>query len=170
MDHPPGDRPPENPARSSSGEKTPQDTPGHDESLDRLLVHVCRLHYVRAHALLEEIGLYRGQPPLLEALWQQEGRTHSELAALLHIHPATVTKMIQRMEQAGFVERRRDPQDQRVSRVYLTQAGRDIRQQVRAIQRQMEADAFAGLEPAEREQIRRLLERVRDNLARLASL
>ena len=53
------------------------------ESIDYLLAQICRLHHARAHALLEEIGLYRGQPPVLRALWEEEGRTHSELAARL---------------------------------------------------------------------------------------
>ena len=41
---------------------------------------ICKLHHTRAHALLEELGLYRGQPPMLRALWEQEGLTHGELA------------------------------------------------------------------------------------------
>lgn len=72
------------------------------ESIDYLLAQICRLHRIRAHALLEDLGLYRGQPPVLRALWEREGLTHSELAARLHVQPATITKMIQRMERTGF--------------------------------------------------------------------
>ena len=100
------------------------------ESIGFLLAQICRLDHARAHELLEEIGLYRGQYHMLHALWDQDGLTHSELAGRLHVRPATVTKTTQRMEKAGFVMCKPDADDQRVSRVYLTQAGRTIREDV----------------------------------------
>lgn len=140
--------------------------PVEPESLDFLLAQVCHLHYTRAHALLEAIGLYRGQPPVLRALWEQEGQTHTELARRLRVAPATVTRMIQRMEKAGFVVRRADPNDQRVSRVYLTEAGRTVRADVQAVWQAMDDETFAGFNAAERDQLRQLLTRVRANLLR----
>jgi hypothetical protein len=50
------------------------------ESIDYLLAPVCRLHHSRAHTLLEQIGLYRGQPSVPGMLWEQKEHTHSELA------------------------------------------------------------------------------------------
>ena len=138
------------------------------ESIDYLLAQICRLHHARAHALLEEIGLYRGQPPVLRALWEEEGRTHSELAARLYVQPATITKMIQRMERAGFVERREDPEDQRVSRVYLTEAGRAIREEVQQVWRVLEGETFEGFSLEERAVIRRFFCQIRDNLMRVS--
>lgn len=138
--------------------------PAEPESLDFLLAQVCHLHYTRAHALLEAIGLYRGQPPVLRALWEQEGQTHSELARRLRVTPATVTRMIQRMEKAGFVVRREDPDDQRVSRVYLTEAGRAVRADVQAVLQTVDDETFAGFASEERDQLRQYLTRIRANL------
>ena len=137
------------------------------ESMDFLLAQVCRLHHARAHTLLEELGLYRGQPRMLFALWEQEGATHGELAARLHVRPATITKMIARMEKAGFVERRSDPEDQRVSRVYLTDAGRSIRDRVEQVWRTLEGEIFEGFSVEERSLLRRLFLQMRDNLERV---
>jgi DNA-binding MarR family transcriptional regulator len=137
------------------------------ESMDFLFAQVCRLHHARAHTLLEELGLYRGQPPMLYALWEQEGLAHSELAARLHVRPATITKMLKRMEKAGFVERRPDLEDQRVSRVYLTDAGRSIRGEVEQVWRRLEDETFAGFSPEECLLVRRLLLQMRDNLIRV---
>ncbi len=134
------------------------------ESLDYLLAQVCRLHHARAHTLLEALGLYQGQPPILFALWEQEGLTHGDLAARLHVTSATVTRMLQRMEKAGFVVRRPDADDQRISRVYLADAGRTIRAGVEQVWRTLEAETFAGFDPPEQMLIRRLLERMRNNL------
>ena len=73
------------------------------ETLDFALARVSHLHYHRVHELLEAIGLYRGQPQVLVRSWEQEGLTHGDLAARLHNTPATMTKMLQRMESAGFI-------------------------------------------------------------------
>jgi DNA-binding MarR family transcriptional regulator len=134
------------------------------ETMDFLLAKICHLHYIRAHTLLESIGLYRGQPPLLHALWEQEGLSHTQLAERLQISPATTTKMVQRMEKAGFLQRQPDPSDERVSRVYLTEAGRGVRLQVQGVWDRMEAETFQGLSDEERVVLRRFLIKIRQNL------
>lgn len=116
--------------------------------------------------LLETLGLYHGQPRLLHALWDKEGLTHSELAAHLHVQPATVTKMVQRMEKAGFLERRDDPRDHRVSRVYLTEAGYAVQAQVEKVWRTLERETLEGLAPEERVLLHGYLVQVRENLVR----
>ena len=136
------------------------------ESLDFLLAQVSKLHRGRMHTLFEELGLYHGQPPLLFALWDQDGQTHTELAGRLHIQASTVTKMVQRMEKAGFVERRADPDDQRVSRVYLTDAGRTIREDVNQVFRRLEDETFADFTLEERVLLRRFFLQMRENLLR----
>ena len=138
------------------------------EPLDHLLAQVCRLLHSRARAVFRTIGLYRGQPPVLRALQEQEGLTHSALAARLQVTPATITKMIQRMERAGFVTRRSDPDDQRVSRVYLTDAGRAIQSKVQQALQELEAQVFAGFTPEEEALAGRLLLRIRENLMGMA--
>ncbi|MFP3896364.1 MAG: MarR family winged helix-turn-helix transcriptional regulator [Anaerolineales bacterium] len=135
------------------------------ESMGYLLGRVCRLHHSRARELLEGLGLYRGQPPLLHALHEQEGLTHSDLAERLHVTPATITKMIRRMERAGFVQREHDVEDQRVSRVYLTEAGRAIQTEMMEVLRELDKETFHGLTETERALLRRFLLKIRDNLS-----
>ena len=136
-------------------------------TLDFLLAQVCHYHHFRANTLLEAIGLYRGQPPVLFALWDLEGLTHTELAERLQNTPATITKMIQRMEKAGFVQRRPDANDQRVSRVYLTETGRAIQASVQAIRETIEAETFAGFTDEERLLLRSFLQHIRQNLIKV---
>jgi len=140
--------------------------PNHPETLDFLLANICHLHHTRAHQLFEAIGLYRGQPPVLLALWEQEGVTQTELSERLKIAPATVTKMLQRMEKTGFIRREPDAEDQRVSRVYLTKAGRAIQGDVETVWKTMEAETFANFTPEERAVLRRFLLQMRENLLR----
>ena len=136
------------------------------EATDHLLFQICRMHHGRARTLLHEIGLYRGQPPLLDILYEDEGLTHTELATQLGVVPATVTKMLQRMEKAGFVLRQPDADDQRVSRVYLTDAGREVRAEMHAALRTLAEQTFSGFTVEERVLLRRLLLQVYDNLTR----
>ena len=114
------------------------------ERIGHLLAKACKLKHQRMHELLEGLGLYQGQPFVLRALWKQSGLTHSELAELLNRSPSTITNMVKRMEKAGFVERRPDPKDERISRVHLTDAGRDIKAAVEDVWSIFEEQAFAG--------------------------
>jgi len=134
------------------------------ESLDFLLAQVSHLHHSRAHQRLEAIGLYRGQPPVLRALWEKEGLTQKELAELLHNTPATITKMLQRMEKAGFIQRKPDAEDQRISRVYLTETGHIVQSQVEETLKNMEVETFTGFTPEECLVLRRFLLHIRQNL------
>lgn len=136
------------------------------DSIGQLLGQICRLTHMRMHSLLEDLGMYRGQPPVLRALWEQEGITHSELAQRLHVRPSTITNTIKRMEKAGFVERRADPTDQRVSRVYLTSTGREIRARVQAVWAEIDQELFTDLSEEEQALLCRLFVRVRENLLR----
>lgn len=136
------------------------------ETIDYLLAQVCRLHRERAGAILEAVGLFRGQPPVLMSLHGEDGQTQGDLAAHLRVAPATMTKMLQRLERAGFVQRRPDAVDQRISRVYLTDAGRAVRSEMMVALGTLEAETFAGLDAAQLLQLRGLLERLRTNLRR----
>src|SRR5512134_105711 len=127
------------------------------QDLGRLLVSVCRLHHTRADQSMDRIGLYRGQAILLMILSHVDGITHSEIAAKLEISPAATTKVIKRMEQAGYVQRQTDPVDERVSRVYLLDPGRAIIAEIHRTFAEMDRAMLAGLAEAELEQLRDLL-------------
>ncbi|HDQ73537.1 MAG TPA: MarR family transcriptional regulator [Chloroflexi bacterium] len=128
------------------------------------LAQTCKLLRIRAHGMLDQINLYRGQQFVLGVLWEQEGITHSELAEALHVQPSTVTNALKRMEKAGLVERRHDSHDARVSRVYLTEAGRAIRGAVEEMWRALDTQAFRGFSAEEKETLDRMLTRIQENL------
>lgn len=136
------------------------------ETMDFLLAVICHLHHARVHMLFESLGLYRGQPQILKALWEQEGLTQTNLAERLRNSPATTTKMLQRMEKAGFIQRRPDDSDQRVTRVYLTEMGRAVQKQVEMTFNTMDDETFANLTAEESTLLRRFLLQIRDNLVR----
>lgn len=129
------------------------------------LLQIHRAHRRHAEATLNKLGLHTGQEMVLLQLWLEEGIPQSQLAACIEVEPPTATKMLQRMERAGLIERRPDPEDARVSRVYLTERGRSLEKPVLDVWRQLEAQSVAGLSPTELALLRRLLMQVYANLS-----
>jgi DNA-binding MarR family transcriptional regulator len=139
--------------------------PINPESIGYLLVQICRAHRNKAQELLARIDLYPGQEFLLTSLWPEDGLTHSELAGNLCVQPATVTRMLQRMMRMGLVESRPDTDDQRVSRVYLTERSRELLHPIEQVWQELEQLSFANLSLEEKLLLRRLLLQVYQNLA-----
>ena len=129
------------------------------------VLQIHRAHRRHAEAALNKLGLHTGQEMVLLQLWLEEGIPQSQLAACMEVEPPTATKMLQRMERAGLIDRRPDPEDARVSRVYLTERGRSLEQPVLDVWRQLEAQSVAGLSPTELALLRRLLMQVSANLS-----
>src|ERR1700674_3218526 len=93
------------------------------ESINFLLRMICQAQRSQMNDALAEIGLYAGQEMFLWHLWRQEGLTQSQLVERMCVQPPTVSKMLDRLEKTGLVERRPDSEDSRISRVYLTERG-----------------------------------------------
>lgn len=129
-----------------------------------IFLEIIRLHYHRAYMLLDKINMYPGQPAMLFALQKEDGQSQTELAEKLNIKPATVTVMLNRMEKSKIVERRQDPNDQRISRVYITEKGRGTCRELEEIKATIESECLANFTLEEQVLLRRLLMQVRDNL------
>ncbi len=135
------------------------------DSVGYMLAQVCKLHRQRAESLLNQVGLHVGQEMLLSQLWEREGVTQNDLAESLLLQPATVTNMLRRLESAEVVDRREDPEDQRISRVFITVKGRELEDPVSEKWGQLEEQTFAGFTLEERVLLRRLLLQAYQNLA-----
>src|SRR6476620_5435593 len=129
-----------------------------------LLTQLTQAYRGLLDGLMDRIGLHRAQVNVLCRLFAQDGMTQSEIAEQLSVQGATVTNMLQRMEEAGLVARRRDREDNRLVRVYLTETGR---KQERAITEQftkVEQAIFEGLNLEDRAMLRRMLRQIMHNL------
>ena len=118
--------------------------PGLEPTVRRSITRAGDLKHKRVHEVLGQLGLYPGQTFVLYALWSYDGLTQSELAERLNRSPSTITKKIQRMEKAGFVIRRSDDSDERISRVFLTDAGREVRSAVEEAWNRLDCQIFTG--------------------------
>ncbi|AQZ68288.1 Transcriptional regulator, MarR family [[Actinomadura] parvosata subsp. kistnae] len=128
-----------------------------DETLTYALIKLMKAHRNQLAAALIPLGLHVGQELLLNQLWREDGLTQGELIARLGVEPPTVTKTLQRLERVGFVYRAPDPDRPRIGRVYLTDAGKALREPVEAIWRELDADLQRGFTQEERELLAKLL-------------
>ncbi len=129
-----------------------------------LLTQLTQAYRGLLDGLMDRIGLHRAQVNVLCRLFAQDGMTQSEIAEQLAVQGATITNMLQRMEEADLVTRRRDPDDNRLVRVYLTDKGR---KQERAISEQamrVEQSVFEGLSAEERAMLRRVMKLMLRNM------
>ena len=130
-----------------------------------MLGQIGRMRHHCVREMVGPLGLFRGQQCVLLAIAESEGATQSELAAAIPIRPATMTHALQRLERAGFIERRNDPDDQRISRVYLSEKGRRILCPLRQTVDALHERALQGFTPEETRTLRGYLERICDNLS-----
>ena len=134
------------------------------DSLYYIFLEVIRFHYYRTHVLLEEIGVYPGQPPMLFILNQEDGLSQKKLANKLKIKPSTITVMLKRMEKANLIVRKKDDKDQRISRVYLTEKGKKVCEDTIKVVKQIEMECFKDFTEEEKETLKSLFLKMKNNL------
>lgn len=141
-----------------------------EDSLHLILMRVIRLHHSRTQSLLDNTGIYPGQPPLLFELFKKNGRSQKELADSLKVKPATINVTIKRLEKTGFILRKNDEKDQRMTRIFLTDKGQNICNELLRINKQIEEECFYGFTIEEKVLLRRLLIQVKENLLKVSTV
>ena len=87
--------------------------------------------------VLEPLGLTHPQYLVMLALWQHEPLSLKDLSALLSLEPATLSPLVKRLEAINYVERTRNPHDDRALLIRLTATGRELRTQAEQVPIQM---------------------------------
>lgn len=134
------------------------------DSLGFLLNDIARLMRKRFDVRARRIGVTRAQWHTLSILKRNEGCNQGMLADLLEVEPITVGRMIDRLEDAGLVERRRDPADRRVWRIHLTEKAQPVLIELRAIADTMIDEVMDGVDPDDRIRMHAALKALRTNL------
>jgi DNA-binding MarR family transcriptional regulator len=134
------------------------------QSFGFVLHDVARLMRKAFEQRAKLLGLTRAQWQLLAQLHRHEGINQSGIADLLELEPITVARLIDRMEEAGWVERRPDPSDRRAHRLFMTERAAQIFSRMRQLGDIVRGEAMAGLNETERETLLDLLLHVRGNL------
>ena len=123
-----------------------------DQSFHYLLMINQVLFQKKVFNELIELGLTPGQPKVLDYLSMHNGSMQKGIAFGCQIDPATLTGILNIMEEKGLVERRIINRNHRSSYVYLTEAGRKKAEKVAETFLAIEAEVFQGIKEEERKQ------------------
>src|SRR5690242_4446779 len=136
-----------------------------ERSFGFLVNDVARLFGRRFDHNGRRLGLTRAQCRTLGYIARNEGINQAGLADLLEIRPMTLVRQIDRMEEAGWIERRPHPADRRARRLFLTAKARPILGRILDVANETRDEALARLKPAEAGQLIDLLKRVHATLS-----
>ena len=114
---------------------------------------------------LKDTGLTIGQPKVLDYLKDHDGAGQKEIARGCHIEPGTLTTILNRMGDAGLVERRMLNGNRRSLYIFLTEKGKEQLKLVTEAFSGMEEEAFRGISETERELFMDLMLRVYANIS-----
>lgn len=134
-------------------------------SLGALLNDLARLIRKKFDQRAKNLGLTRAQYYLLAKLSRHEGINQVGLADLLEVEPISLARLVDRMEAAGWLQRRPDPADRRARRLYLTPKSRPVIDRIRVIAVGIYDEALAGLDRTARDQLIASLVHARRNLS-----
>ena len=133
-----------------------------------LLSDVSRLMRYRFDGKARTIGVTRPQWRLLTLISRNPGVSQAALADLLEVERITLCRMVDRLEEAGLAERRPDPADRRVWRIFLTEKGNGIVKKLAVIGDAFQEEMLAALEPGEAERLLESLNKLRGALSKRA--
>ena len=119
----------------------------------------------RFDARARTVGVSRAQWTVLFALSRNEGINQAGLADMLEVETITVGRMVDRLEEAGLVERRADPADRRAWRLHLMPRAHPVLGALRQVAETVMDEALVGIDTTERDRLVELLTRLRANLS-----
>ena len=135
-----------------------------DSNVGFLLHDVSRLLRLRFDRRARALGLTRAQWRVLDHLAPRQGINQSSLAEILEVENITLGRHIDRLEDTEWVMRRRDPDDRRAWRLFLTEKSRPVLDQMEVLAAETQGEAMAGLSDHERDRLLELLLSMKRNM------
>jgi DNA-binding MarR family transcriptional regulator len=109
-------------------------------------------------------GITRAQWAVLAKVERAEGLKQSELAELMELQPITLTRLIDKLCDHGWLERRSDDSDRRVKRLFLCKAARPLLGKLSGLRSELTATALAGINPSDAHRLLTQMETIKENL------
>lgn len=113
---------------------------------------------------LKDTELTLGQPKILDYLMDHNGSNQTQIAEACHIKGASLTVVLNRMEEHKMVERRMENGNRRTLYVYLTEYGRELGEKVQECFVEIEEKCFSGIEAEEKDRFMDVFRKIYENL------
>jgi MarR family transcriptional regulator for hemolysin len=135
-----------------------------DQNFFFVLAELQRLMRAYADREARRYGITRAQWAVLAKVERFEGMKQTELAEQMEMQPITLTRLIDKLCDQGWIERRGDESDRRVNRLYLKKAARPLLGKLGGLRSELTATALAGINPADTVKLLGQLEAIKENL------
>jgi MarR family transcriptional regulator, transcriptional regulator for hemolysin len=123
-----------------------------------------RLIRIYADKEAARYGITRAQWAVLAKVERNEGMKQTELAEQMDVQPITLTRLIDKLCDNGWIERRGDENDRRVNRLYLRKAARPLLAKLASLRSELTATALEGINPADAHRLLAQLESIKENV------
>jgi len=133
-------------------------------SLGFLVHDVARLMRRAFDRRVKHLGLTRSQWFVIAHLYRSDGQTQRHLADELDMQRAPLSKLLDRLESGGWIERRADPDDRRANRVYITEKIDPVMTEGITVGERLTDEIFSGVEEGAREEFLTILAQAKSNL------
>jgi MarR family transcriptional regulator for hemolysin len=145
-------------------ETTPMPRGSVDMNFLFTLAELQRLVRAYADKQAARYGITRAQWAVLAKVERSEGLKQTELAEQMEMQPITLTRLIDRLCNNGWIERRSDDSDRRVNRLYLRKAARPLLGKLSGLRSELTATALDGITPADAHRLLSQLETIKENV------
>lgn len=135
-----------------------------EDSIQSKFMKLTHLYYRNSFSIFKEMEIHPKQVPIMIILDQEEGVSQKEISQKLNISAPTVAVSMKRLEKSGLIERRPDEKDQRKTRIYLTNQGKEIIEKSRACVSENEKLLFRGFSESEICLMKRFFDQMIGNL------
>ena len=128
------------------------------------LAELQRLMRAYADKAAARYGITRAQWAVLAKVERNEGMKQTELAEQMEMQPITLTRLIDKLCDSSWIERRGDENDRRVNRLYLRKAGRQLLGKLSGLRSELTATALDGISPADAQRLLSQMEAIKENV------
>jgi len=137
-------------------------------TLRDIIGRIHRLNLIRhiyAKKTTAGLGLFLGQPAILEYLITHNGCTQKEIADEMQITAASIAITVKRMQKAGLLDRITDESNQRCNKLFITVKGQELSQKCKIEFDRMDLQMFAGFSEKDLEQLSQYLDLIINNIS-----
>ncbi|WP_013500384.1 MarR family winged helix-turn-helix transcriptional regulator [Rhodopseudomonas palustris] len=135
-----------------------------DQDFIFVFAEVQRLIRAYADRQAARHGITRAQWAVLAKVERAEGLKQSELAEMMELQPITLTRLIDKLCDRGWLERRNDDTDRRCKRLHLREAARPLLAELAGLRAELTATALAGLAPDDAQRLVGQMQIIKENL------
>jgi DNA-binding MarR family transcriptional regulator len=139
--------------------------------ISHLIGKLCHTHWFVMNEKLQEIGLYEGQHRIIMHLLHHEGMSQKHIVETMatehRVQPATMSKTINRLEKKKIITTKKDPEDKRITKVFLTDEGKKLKEPIINIFHLIHEKTFENISNEEQILLKDLLSKMTQNIQNL---